>query len=103
MGKAKNKSDELAKKEADKPVKQEDAPLVAKLEDEIKELERQLAEKAELADAYFAQLQRVQADFENYQKRMELERAKISDSACEMIVFGLLETLDNFERAIAHL
>jgi molecular chaperone GrpE len=70
---------------------------------EIEELKRQIAEKTELAQAYFAQLQRVQADFENYQKRIVAEQSRIADNACETIVSGLLETLDNFERAIEFL
>jgi len=75
----------------------------AGLQAEIDELKRQLAEKTDLAQGYFAQLQRVQADFENYQKRIESEKARIADSACETIVSGLLETIDNFERAMSFL
>ena len=70
---------------------------------EIDELKVQLAQKTELSQGYFAQLQRGQADFENYRKRIEMEKARIADSACETIVAGLLDTLDNFERAINHL
>jgi len=107
----KKKKDELAMKEKADLAKIEDAPLAVQppaaevigIEVDVEDLKNQLAEKTELAQAYFAQLQRVQADFENYQKRIVAEQSKIADNACEVIVSGLLETLDNFERAIESL
>lgn len=81
----------------------EDDEKQTEAQKEIVDLKRQVAEKAELAQAYFAQLQRVQADFENFQKRVDAEKSRIADSACESVVAGLLDTLDNFERAIIHL
>ena len=112
MSNRKKRKDELAKKDAETLVKQKDEPLaiaekpkkdVDRHEKEIEELKRQLAEKTELAQGYFNQLQRLQADFENYQKRVEAERGRIAENACETIVSGLLDTLDNFERAVSHL
>jgi molecular chaperone GrpE len=113
MTNRKKRKDELAKKETESLAEKKSEPLVATEEQkktendprdlEIEELKRHLAEKSDLAQGYFAQLQRVQADFENYQKRVEAERSRIADSACETIVSGLLDTLDNFERAITHL
>jgi molecular chaperone GrpE len=88
----------------DRPTRQEAVPSQEPPEpQEVTDLRRQLAEKEELAKAYFAQLQRVQADFENYQKRMGSEMSRISDQACGALIAGLLDTLDNFERAVAHL
>jgi molecular chaperone GrpE len=110
MGKRKKENEELAKKETESLAEVQPAPLTVKKDakpaepdNEVAELKRQLAEKTELAQGYFAQLQRVQADFENYQKRVAAERSRIADNACESIVSGLLETLDNFERAIQSL
>lgn len=77
--------------------------MISQLQKEVEELKLQLAQKTELSQGYFAQLQRGQADFENYRKRIESEKTRIADSACESIVAGLLDTLDNFERAINHL
>jgi len=74
---------------------------IESIEDHAAELENQLAEQTELANGYFAQLQRVQADFENYQKRVETEKGQIADIACGELVSGLLDTLDNFERALS--
>jgi molecular chaperone GrpE len=113
MGNRKKKKDELAARESDALVETPDAPLAVKetaesavpegAGREIEELERRLAEKTELAQGYFAQLQRVQADFENFQKRVEAEKTRIADDACQTIVSGLLDTLDNFERALSFL
>ncbi len=70
------------------------------IEDHVAALEAQIAEQTELANGYFAQLQRVQADFENFQKRIEVEKGLIADIACGELVSGLLDTLDNFDRAL---
>ena len=70
------------------------------LEDHATQLEANLAEQTELANGYLGQLQRVQADFENYQKRVDIEKGQIADLANANLLAGLLETLDNFERAL---
>ena len=72
----------------------------AQLEAQVASLEANVAEQAELANGYLAQLQRVQADFENYQKRIDVEKGLIADIACGELVAGLLDTLDNFDRAL---
>ena len=69
-------------------------------ESHVAELEAHAAEQTELANGYLAQLQRVQADFENYQKRIDVEKGFIADLACGEFVAGLLDTLDNFDRAL---
>ncbi len=70
------------------------------LEDHAAQLEANLAEQTELANGYLAQLQRTQADFENYQKRIDIEKGQIADIANAELLAGLLDTLDNFERAL---
>lgn len=47
-------------------------------------------------------LKRLQADFDNYRKRMLRESAESSDRATARVLEDLLPVLDNFERAIAH-
>jgi molecular chaperone GrpE len=47
-------------------------------------------------------IQRVQADFENYRKRVMRDQASIGERAVAGVVESLLPVLDNFERAIAH-
>jgi molecular chaperone GrpE len=51
---------------------------------------------------YLADLQRLQAEFSNYRKRMMRETAEASARGAERLVAQLLPVLDNFERAIAH-
>ena len=60
------------------------------------ELELQLAEAT-------ADLQRVRADFENYRKRVEIEKEQAKKSGQYSAVLKLLPVIDNIERAIAHL
>jgi len=47
-------------------------------------------------------LQRVQADFENYRKRMEREREEYAKMANRGMVARLLPVLDNFQLALLH-
>jgi molecular chaperone GrpE len=51
---------------------------------------------------YLADLQRLQAEFSNYRKRMMRETAEASARGAERLVAQLLPVLDNFERAISH-
>lgn len=51
---------------------------------------------------YLEDLKRVQADFENYKKRMIREQTAIAERASGRLIESLLPVLDNFERAIEH-
>lgn len=51
---------------------------------------------------YLDDLRRLQAEFDNYRKRMMKEQAALADRATARLVEKLLPVLDNFERAIAH-
>jgi len=59
-----------------------------------------LKEKAALADDYYDQLLRLRADFDNYRKRVNKERQEYQQIAREEVIYGLLEVIDNFERAM---
>ncbi len=72
-----------------------------KLEEEIKVLEKELKDKNELAQEYLKRLQYLQADFENYKKKVLKERDEFSKYANEKLIFKLLEVLDNLERALS--
>ena len=48
------------------------------------------------------QMQRLQAEFENFQKRTEKEKADIVRNANEDLIVKLLGVLDNFELALRH-
>lgn len=68
-------------------------------QEEKKEAEKQEA-KASEEDADTRYL-RLMADFQNYKKRVEKEKSDLYSYANEKIVTGLLDVLDNFERALA--
>lgn len=53
-------------------------------------------------DDYLDSLRRLQADFENYKKRMQRQQAELSERAAEKLVEKLLPALDNFDLAMAH-
>jgi len=59
------------------------------------ELEQQLAEMT-------ADLQRTRADFENYRKRVEMEKTAARNAGQSAAILKLLPVIDNIERAIAH-
>lgn len=61
------------------------------------ELDRALREAAEFKD----HLQRVQAEFENYRKRVSRERLEVGIVAVASLVEKLLEVLDEFELAVS--
>jgi molecular chaperone GrpE len=69
----------------------EDAELVAAV----------TAARAE-ADSYLDDLRRLQADFDNYRKRMLREQTARVASASQALVARLLPVLDNFELAVSH-
>ncbi len=60
------------------------------------------APAAEQQPEYLADLQRLQAEFSNYRKRMMRETSEAAARGAERLVAQLLPVLDNFERAIAH-
>ena len=61
-----------------------------------------LAAVAAARDEYLDSLRRLQADFENYKKRIQRQQAELSERAAERLVEQLLPTLDNFDLAMAH-
>jgi molecular chaperone GrpE len=67
------------------------------LEGASDQMEKLQAEKKELMDT----LVRRQADFENYRKRVEKERAQERQRATESLIEHLLPVLDAFDRALA--
>jgi molecular chaperone GrpE len=72
------------------------------LEDVPQDLERELAEALQAAADNRDKLLRVAADFENFKKRMERERALIMKYAGEHILREMLAVVDNLERALGH-
>jgi molecular chaperone GrpE len=65
---------------------------------EVEELRKRGRERDEFLDM----LRRVQAEFSNYRKRVERERAEWTDRAVGEFVLKLLPVLDDFDRALVH-
>ncbi|MDO4710476.1 MAG: nucleotide exchange factor GrpE [Peptostreptococcaceae bacterium] len=77
----------------------------AKIKNEALDLEiieKELNEAKKELDDLKTTVQRTQADFINYKRRTEEERAKIAVFANEQMILELLTVVDNFERALAH-
>ncbi len=87
-------------------VAEEAAVVEEGLEEEGEELEK-LQEELEEAQAQAAEYldgwQRTQAEFSNYKKRQEAERAQVMVLANAALLRKLLPIVDDFERAIATL
>ncbi len=66
-------------------------------------LKKQLEEEKEKADNYLKNWQRVQADFINYKRRTEQERAEQTKYANASLILKILPVLDDFDRAFASL
>ena len=69
---------------------------------DIQNLEKSLQEALRKNDEYLFLLQRLQADFENYKKRMVREREELVNLAEAELVSQLLPLMDNFEIALLH-
>ena len=61
-----------------------------------------LAEVVRQRDEYLDTLRRVQADFDNYRKRVERQQREMADNAATSLVKKLLLVLDTADLAIAH-
>jgi molecular chaperone GrpE len=71
----------------------EEAAAAAVVEADLAQLQ---SERAELVDT----LRRVQADFENYRKRVLREQTALVDRATDRLIEGLLPILDSFDGAL---
>lgn len=77
----------------DKRASREDAP-------EAEAPAEPVEESARSAEDYVEHLQRLQAEFDNYRKRVLKEQTRAVELASEPIMFKLLEVLDEFELAL---
>jgi molecular chaperone GrpE len=65
-------------------------------------LQEQLVTQSRKAEEYFDQLQRLQADFQNYRRRMTQERVEAASRGKEDVLRGLVPVLNNFRLALQH-
>lgn len=73
---------------------QEEAAFVAEAAGDI--------ETAQQVGELTAHLQRLQAEFDNYRRRVADQQASIMDLAKQDVVLQLLPLIDNIDRALAH-
>ena len=71
--------------------------------DELERLQAELEKAEAQAAEYLDGWQRTQAEFSNYKKRQEAERAQVTALANATLLRKLLPVLDDFERALATL
>jgi molecular chaperone GrpE len=69
--------------------------------EDIESLTKALAEEKEKSEKYLANWQRAQADFINYKRRNEQERAEVVNYANSTLILNMLPVLDDLERALA--
>jgi len=97
----------LAKKERgsfpgeDKVEQGEVAQAEVEQAEDIESLKKALAEEKEKSEKYLANWQRAQADFINYKRRNEQERAEVVNYANSTLILNMLPVLDDLERALA--
>ena len=75
-------------------------PSRIELAERIEELERQLAETTAKAEEHLYNWQRSAADFSNYKRRTDDERAQLSQFSTAVLISRLLGVLDDFDRAL---
>ena len=82
--------------DADEAAVSEEEAAAAELEEDLARLSQLESER----DEYLGMLRRVQADFENYRKRVIKEQTALVDRATEGLIEQLLPVLDSFELAV---
>lgn len=83
---------------AQEPTAQEDAEIYETEPSPESELDQLRAEAAQYKDNYL----RATADFQNFKRRTEKEKADIYKYASEKLLVEILPIVDNIERAMSH-
>ena len=76
--------------------------IMAEMENEVLEQQEVNEVKSEVspeAEEYYAQLQRVMADFDNYKKRIQKEKESLYSIISAELIGDLLPVLDNLEKS----
>jgi molecular chaperone GrpE len=75
-------------------------PSRIELAERIEQLERELAETRAKSEEHLYNWQRSAADFSNYKRRTDDERAQLSQFSTAILIGRLLSVLDDFDRAL---
>ena len=73
----------------------------AAVQTEIDDLQKQLEAAKKQSDEYLNMAQRVQADFENFRRRNNADRADAYEDGARAFIKTILPVMDNLERALA--
>jgi molecular chaperone GrpE len=76
---------------------------MAKDKNQPKDMTKKVEDLQEHVNELTQDLKRNRADFENYRKRVELEKASAREAGKASAVLKLLPVIDNIERAIGHM
>lgn len=68
---------------------------------DVDSLQKELAEQRQKAEDYLSRLVRLQADFDNFRKRVQREKEELVKYASAQLCEALLPVLDNFQFALA--
>lgn len=99
MKSTKEKKEEHKQNEKEDPVIENEKTALEKEEDRIKtDFEALKTQNQDLINT----LKRLQAEFENYKKRVENQRQENIQNAARDTILQILPVLDNFEAAIEH-
>ncbi len=101
-GKSEEDNTEAAPKDECKDEAEEEMGDRSDLQQRVQELENNNQKLKEENDAYYQQLARLKADFDNYKKRMMREGERQALEKAEKLTGDLLPVLDNFERALTN-
>jgi len=85
-----------------KPEGKDSTPREKKEPTPLEKLQEQLDEKTREATERFDQWLRLRAEFENFKKRVQKEKADLMKFGNEHLLKALLPIVDNLERAIDH-
>ncbi|MEN8126865.1 MAG: nucleotide exchange factor GrpE [Planctomycetota bacterium] len=75
---------------------------IKELDKKVEQLEKQLEELAAEKQETFEQLQRISADYTNFQKRAPKQIADSVAYEKKAVIRSLLPSIDNFEHALSH-
>lgn len=94
---------EIVDKSADPPSPEDlDIDLPDEPEEAIATLTAEVARARSDAAGHLDDLQRLAAEFENFRKRIERDRAEVMERSTEDLVARLLPVLDSFDQAFTH-
>jgi molecular chaperone GrpE len=67
------------------------------------DMNEKMAREQKKAQEYFDQMLRIQAEFENYRKRVNKEKSELRKYANENLLAEMINIIDNFQRALTAL